>query len=632
MSHSDDVSGAVIGISSQATQKGVETAQHVIDKTIDNIAKLLQALYSKKEKHGTEPEVTGSDMTNIESGEVDIKELIADAKENGDTVVSTDGYSKDDMNFITDKANEYGIPVAFTGKGGEDNICGHVRGCDKPIFERICTEMMQDKLKARPQELDNFKAERWEIDGIQRELSKHDLNANWGKTKDGEHFCLFEKADKKAILMARSEFVRKCDEVENGLTITKDDEGFYNLKDESSGKIITFDNTPSKSELAEMFQEKFGYDENKADIACCKFGENHLDGKLKRDYFGNVPHKEFYKIEPHLDLVGENILVKDYDCLRVTPKADGVPCIVFRDKDNNFAVLNPEKMTRSDMADKIHDFLGIKDEETINALAEKADKVNDFYVKQNNENFVLNRKETIGDIKNDGTLPDVMTEVQLKSIIERLNKDQFRVMAMSNSCEYNVGTASRGEEVPNNLTIRLSFSDKKTALSELQKMYKSQGLSDDVAKQAAKETFKKAQAQSAEKVLQIEEIKVDKQSAEVHGTAKTGALDSVVTVRYGTHKEDIDMTDREKSLAEIGDKFRVSEDEAEKVLDKAQEKIEAETNTAKSERSTTNDKTDKPINGHERNPAEKVDLNAKPDKPDIKADISMPKATPKKRK
>jgi hypothetical protein len=213
MNHSDEVSGAVVGMSAQVAQKGVETAQHIVDKTVDNIAKLLQAIFSKKGENQSKAEVSSSDMTDIKSGEVGVKELVADAKKNGDTVVSTDGYSKTDKKFIAKKAKEYGIPVAFTGKENADNICGHVRGSDKAIFERICTDMMSGKLKSRPQELDNFKAERWEIDGIHRELSKHDLNANWGKTKDGEYFCLFEKADKKAILMARNEFVRKCDEV-----------------------------------------------------------------------------------------------------------------------------------------------------------------------------------------------------------------------------------------------------------------------------------------------------------------------------------------------------------------------------------------------------------------------------------
>ena len=247
MSMSDDVSGAVVGISSQVAQKSVEVTQHLVDKTIDNIAKLMQAIFNKNgEVQGKGKDVTSSDMTGIKSGEVGIKGLVADAKKNGDTVVSTDGFSKADMKYITKKAKEYGIPVAFTNKKGKtraaapaaspsgrlldegaDSICGHVRGSDKAIFERICTSMMGNKLKVRPQELENFKAKRWEIDGIQRELSRHDLNANWGKTKDGEYFCLFEKADRKAVLMARSEFVRKCNEVQNDFSVTKGDDGYY---------------------------------------------------------------------------------------------------------------------------------------------------------------------------------------------------------------------------------------------------------------------------------------------------------------------------------------------------------------------------------------------------------------------
>ena len=98
---SDDVSGAVVGLSSQVAQKGVETAQQLVNQTVDNIAKLLQVLFAKKGgNQGVGADVKSSDMTDINSGEVEIKELITNAKKNGDTVVSTDGYSKADMKFI----------------------------------------------------------------------------------------------------------------------------------------------------------------------------------------------------------------------------------------------------------------------------------------------------------------------------------------------------------------------------------------------------------------------------------------------------------------------------------------------------------------------------------------------------
>ena len=71
MSMSDDVSGAVVGISSNVAQKGVEVTTHVTDKVIDAIAKLIQAASNKNLGRGsskTAPEVTSSDMTDIDAG------------------------------------------------------------------------------------------------------------------------------------------------------------------------------------------------------------------------------------------------------------------------------------------------------------------------------------------------------------------------------------------------------------------------------------------------------------------------------------------------------------------------------------------------------------------------------------
>jgi len=557
MNMSDDLSGAVVGISSQVAQKGVETAQHLVDKTIDNIAKLMQVLFTKKgDGRGKEKDIKSSDMIALKSGGVCVKELVAEAKKNGDTVISTDGYSQADMKFIEKRAGEYGIPVAFTGKENSDNICAHIRGSDKAVFERICTDMMGDKLKARPQELDNFKAERWEIEGIHRELSKHDLNANWGKTKDGEYFCLFEKADKKAVLMARGEFVRKCCEVESDLSITKGEEyGMFVIADKKTGREISFNDFPSRSELSTLFQEKFGYDENKAEIACGKFGESQLDGIAKRDYFGNNPQKEFSDIQNHVELKGENILVKDYDCLRLTPKEDGVPCLVYRDGNNNFAILKPDKMSRKDMAAALQASLGIEDEKTVNALADKAEKVNDYYFKQNLDNYSLSRNVTVGDVKDDKS-------VVIKSNIERIDKHQFKVDTKAYNHEFmglNVDGAVKDSNTIPTASLVLSFSDKKTALSELREMFKAQGLSDDVAKQSAKDVFAKAQVQSAEKVLHIESIRADNNTANM-------------TVRLGARVKEIDLNERDKTAEEIGEKFGVTEKEAETLLDKAQDK------------------------------------------------------------
>jgi hypothetical protein len=408
--------------------------------------------------------------------------------------------------------------------------------------------------------------------------------------------------------------VQKCKEIESDLTITKDDDGFYTLKDDKCGNVLTFDEMPSKSELSAMFQEKFGYDENKAEIACGKFGESQLDGNLKRDFFGNNPQNEFSKIENHIELKGENILVKDYDCLRVTPKADGVPCLVYRDEQNNFAVLKPDKMTRKQMAAVIRESLNIEDEKTVKALVQKAEKVNDYYSKQSSENYSVTRSEVVGDVADDKS-------IEFQSDIERIDKNKFKVDTKVYSREFtglNVGDASRGDENVRTAVLVLSFSDKKNALSELQAMYKAQGLSDEMAKQSAKDVFTKAQAQSAEKVLHIEEIKVDKQSAEAHGATPNEAMESVVTVKYGGQTEEVKLGEREATLAEVGDKFGVSEEEAELLLNRTEEIIsDSKGESIEQENVITNDKTDTPLNGHETKPTETVELNVKTEAPAV---------------
>ena len=609
MNMSDDVSGAVVGISSSVAQKGVEVTTHVTDKVIDAIAKLIQAMSNKELGRSKNKEVTSSDMTDIEPGKVGIKELLVNARKTGDSVITTDGYSKADMKNITKKANEYGIPIAFTGEENKDNITAHVRQSDKAIFEQICTENMRDKIATRPQELDNFKVDKWEIEGIHRELRKHDLNANWGKTKDGDYFCLFEKADKKAVLMAKSEFNRKCGEVENNLTITKGEEyASFTLKDEKSGKEISLIDIPTKKELSEMLQKDFDYDENKANIACGKFGESQLDGDIKRKFFAGSLRDDFSDIQTHVELKGENILVKDYDCLRVTPKTDGVPYIVFKDEHNNFAVLRPEKMTKAQMAVVIRESLNIEDEKTVTALAEKADKLGDYYSKQNTKNVThsVEFDNTAENKKFDNVSDDVENSIWTKrgkvaNSIERLNKGEFRV---SSAADVQSG---KSDSIISTKSLVLSFSNKRAALAELQQMYESQGVPADVAKQSAKEVFKKAQAQSAEKIIQIEEVRADNNT-------------SNMTVRHGSQVEKIDITERDKAVEELGEKFGVTEKEAETLLEKAQEKIdESKEPTADKEKSVGKnaEKSDKPLNGHEKTPTESVNLGEKTEAPKV---------------
>ena len=574
MSMSDEVAGATLQVSMQAAEKSLEVGQRVIDNVIDNIAQLLQAI-SAKEKQKV-PKFT--DLSEIKSGTVSISELLKNARKNGDTLsTSENALTKDDMKQLSKMAKKYGIPIAFTSDKNKENNYANVRTSDLPILQKMCTDLMKDKLAERPQELGNFKVKDWEIPFITSELNNYDLSAQFGVTKDGEKFCLYEKSDEKAIMIARNEFVKKCDELKENMTVTKD-KNFYVIKDKHSGKEISFETVPSREELSEQIQKSFGYDKNKADIACAKFGEENLHGEEKQKFFSKNPQNNFSKVDTNITLQDESIFTKNFTCWRVTPKSDSVPKIVFQDENGKFAVLNPEKMTRAKMTDILQKSLSISDKKTIDALIDKAEKVSDYYTKQNEKNFSFDYKFSKSDF--DMTNPEIVSGMlrtdengntftkklpldNISNDIERTEKDAFTVQSTVQTVE----TDKDGKEYVSwdKQKLVLSFSDKKNALNQLTELYKKQGIPEDVAKQISKEVFAKAESQSAEKVLQIEEIRSETLSDKT---------ETKVVVKSGNKSEEVEISDPEKAVSEISEKFEVPPETAETVIEKVQEDIE----------------------------------------------------------
>lgn len=626
MNMSDDVAAATL----QMSTKVVEAGSHAFEKTIDVIAKLLQMLGNPYNGNG---KVRSTDLTDLKPGKVDIKDLKASARSLGEALsYSENGLTKQDMKYLQNKAKEFKFPIAFTNQKGKDNIYASVRAEDMPLYKAACTEMMKEKLEARSNELSNFKVQEWEMPFITQELNKHDLSAQFGQTKSGEYFCLFDKKDEKAILIARGEFVRKCNEVNKELSFDKDEEGFYTIKELRSGREISFENPPTKKELSSMIQEKFGYSEGKADISCAKFGEEQLQGSEKIKFFSNNPQNEFSKIDSNIELQGESIYAKDYSCWRFTPKTDSVPKLVYQDKDGSFAVLNPEKMTKKQMTVILKEHLNITDNVIAAALVDKAVKVTDYYNHQNEENFSHNYEFSKGDFdmsnpdevkgmlrtdENGNTFTKELPVSFAENDIQRTEKDSFTV----NSNIQIIETDQNGEKHSSHDTqsLKLSFSDKKNAISELTEMYKRQGVPERIAKQMAQDVFSKAEAQSAEKVLQIEEIRTEKQD-----NSKT---DVKVVVSSGNKSEEIEFSDSDKAVKDISEKFDVPETAAAVVLEKAAEQIEEVENeqidetqedsmkdeSEISESARIYEKENKPdekfINGHEKHIMDSGDTN-----------------------
>ena len=103
MSMSDDVSSAALQVSMKAAETSIELGGKFVDSAVNDIAKLLRALMALRSN-----KVKSTDLTNISTGEVSIKKLIANAKNNNDSLSTSEhGLTKADKKYITRKAKEY---------------------------------------------------------------------------------------------------------------------------------------------------------------------------------------------------------------------------------------------------------------------------------------------------------------------------------------------------------------------------------------------------------------------------------------------------------------------------------------------------------------------------------------------
>ena len=161
---------------------------------------------------------------------------------------------------------------------------------------------------------------------------------------------------------------------------------------------------------------------------------------------------------------------------------------------------------------------GITDRRTLDALTDKADRVTDFYARQDTKLLAADRTFSMDDFP-----PDKITEHKytgasgmeyttkqkpldsVENSIQRTGKDLFTVDTTFRSTEI----TDKGESLPHEKTEHLEFSlaDKKRTLHFLSAMYLEAGMSEADAKSMAKEVYSKAEAQSPEKVLRIEEVR-----------------------------------------------------------------------------------------------------------------------------
>lgn len=574
MNMSDDVTGVTLSI----VQRGADVAAHAAKEFIDLLTRLFAELGRQRERSKSnanqkteKPSVTSTDLTDIKTGRVELSTLRDNAKSIGDTLsMSENALTKEDMKFMAKKAKDYGIPVAFSNEKSKDNIFASVRTSDLPLFKQLCTELMRSKIAERPQELGNFLCEAWEIPFLTAHLNKNDLSAQFIQTAAGKNLCVFEKKDEKAIKMTREAFVRQCSEVKNELAFDRDEEGFITIKNLRTGREISFDEIPDKKTLSEKMQETYGYDEIKAKVAAARFGEEMLQDAQKEKFFSESAQQEFRQVDANIMVEGEDAVCKEYQCWRVTPKSDEKPRIIFRNDSGEFAVLEPTKMTRLQMRHALEEQLGITERKTQNALIYKAESIETFHAQSEahtaeytfkKSDFDLNDvRYAMGMRKTNDQGETIYTKKlpisSMKSEVNRTEKDFFRVDSTVTSIETDAQEVDHERHDKQHLV--LSFSDKKSSLQQLQEMYVSQGVPDHVAKQMAKEVFKKAEMQNPEKPIQIQEVR-----------------DKAMTVAFGTQSAEVSTADKQAAASKIAEQFGVPAETAEVIVEKAEEiKIE----------------------------------------------------------
>lgn len=574
MNMGDELGAATVHVATNIAQSTISTVANLI-------AEILKMIQASKEHNLRMSELglkSGVDISDIKPGEVKMKDLINSARKNGDSISTSEhGVSLDDSKKLAKIAKEYGVPVSFTNSG--DSVHAHVRSKDLPIFKQMFTDMMRDKLNSKPQDLGNFKVQSWEIPYITAELNRYELNAQFGKTKNGEYFCMYDKADEKAILIARGEFIKKYNDVKKDFMVDKDEEGFYTLKDINTGKEISFDDSKkSYRGLSEELQKNFGYDKNKADIAAAKFGEENLKGEEKENYFSN-PQNDTKSIITNINFENEDVYTSQYTCMRVVPKEDSIQRIVFADNEGRFAVINPNMKT-SEIADELKNQLCINDKKEIDSLVGKAEKAMLYYAKREDAtrysseynftktDFDLSDIDTISGMRRETDGHVYTRELPLDSLnlkIERNGKDSFTVTSDAVHIE-----TTESKELSKSIeskTISFSFSDKKKAIHELEQIFVDQGVPESVAKRAAFDTFGKAESQETEKIVTVEEIKTEsavyysdnlKVEAEIYCSGKTAT---------------VDITNPDKGIQQIENAFGVSKNQASEMYNDVSDKL-----------------------------------------------------------
>lgn len=554
----------------EVTSATLNVGMHFATKTIDVIAKLLTSLaHIAQDSHraslarqNSKQNVTSKDIS-LGGGEVKLTELIKNAKKNRDTVIPIkDGLTENDRKFVLSKAKQYNLPVAFEKKEGL--YYPIISGQDKGMYKHICTDLIRNKLAANAETktYSNFGLQDWEVPFTNEYFNKYNISAQFGKTADGQSFCLYNNSDEAIVKIARNEFKRTHEEIKK---ISIDDDADYiTLTDKNGHKVsVVKSDLPTYDELTELIQTKFNFDETKSKLLAARLGENYLTDEDKKNFFSEDIRNKFASIKTECVLEGESVLAKPYNCYRVKPKTDDIPRIIFVDDKNNFVTLQPERMNNKRMKSLIGQELGIKDERIANALVDKARAVELYYNSiENSENknysydIEKNGNYSSKSVVNVDVSESSHTPYKIDNRIDRISKDTFTVATVFHRY-------SDENSITKSTPLTLSLTDKASSVEELKSIYMKQGIGEHTAALMAKECIKRAENQSADNVVQLESIRAENFFDSDISSIKSAELE----LAMGDKSKIVSLADAAAAKNDIMETFGVDEESAEAVIE-----------------------------------------------------------------
>ncbi len=358
--HGDDVASSMTSITTQTVSKATEVFLEIL--------KVWMA--RERQRKLQNPDDKSPDLSG---GEVTYQRLKA-----GGEVSMLPSFSKEDFRELTARAKALDIPVsAVQEKEKENTLSVFFLKSDKEAVNSIVQDIVRQKLSQPEQTERMITVEKEQAEGFQMYCGNHDIPVTFLETTDGGVKCIFSSAYEKSIEKAAQNFKDMRKELQSVSLDVRTENGKPGIAviDTGQGKKIEM-NFCTMAKLERVMKERLGFDGVKAHEAA-----NALTSKLtpeQQKYFlsGSRQLEQMSYYERNIRFEDDNILTDGYCFNRLQLQKEKTAKLTVTDeKTGKFAVLSENITDRKIVEQNIRRYLGLQDDETVNALLNKAQRL-----------------------------------------------------------------------------------------------------------------------------------------------------------------------------------------------------------------------------------------------------------------